>query len=109
MTTAASICSAERSMLIGIGFIGWGAAELTSLIRASASTHFGDAIQPANRCCVSLHTLVPQDHSKANHECSTNAETLSRRRQKSVQLTLKLAPLLLNRGSENTPQVEPAA
>src|SRR3990172_768213 len=109
MTTAVFICSADPSLSIDIGLIDWCAARSTSPISASASTPFGDAIQPINRYCVSLHTLVPQDHSKANHECPTNAETLSRRRQKSVQLTLKLAPLLLNRGSENTPQVEPAA
>lgn len=40
--------------------------------------------------------------SEANHECSVNAETLSRRRQQSVQSTLKLALLFVRRAA--TPQ-----
>src|SRR3972149_5650290 len=95
MTMAAFICSAELSMSINIGLIDSFAARLTSRISASVFTHYADVTPLANRCYVSSHTLAPKNHSKANHERPTNAETLSHRRKKSVQLTLKLAQLCL--------------
>ena len=61
--------------------------------RASASTPCAAATPITSRCFARYLTFVPTNHFRASHERSINAETLSRRCQTSVQLTLKLAPL----------------
>ena len=46
-----------------------------------------------SHCFARYLTFVPTNHFRGSHERSINAETLSRRCQTSVQLTLKLARL----------------
>src|SRR3972149_2988607 len=71
------------------------AAKGNLVFNASASTPCADVTQPTIRCCVRFITLVQTNDSKEDHECSTNAEILSHRCQKSVQLTLGLALLTI--------------
>ena len=66
------------------------AARWTLPITASDSSPYGDVTRIATPSFASRLTTVPINLSKANHECSVNAETLSCRRQKSVQGTLRL-------------------
>ena len=85
-------CSEPSSPSTNTGCIAWSAARSISPIGASASMRCVDATQTINRCCANCPTVEPTNHSEARHECSNNAETWSRRRQKSVPTTLRLAP-----------------
>lgn len=64
---------------------------------ASVSTLCADVSPPTSRCFAICPIHVQTKLSRAHHECSTNAETLSHRCQKSVRLTLKLARLKMRR------------
>jgi hypothetical protein len=82
---------AKPSLSLNTGVIAWCAARWTSPISASASMPCAAAIPITSHCFARYLTFVPTNHFRASHERSINAETLSRRCQTSVQLTLKLA------------------
>ena len=89
--TVTSICSEKPFASINSGYIGWCVVRWILGINAYASTPCADVIPLPSRFSWNCLTNVPPNPSKANHDCSTNAETLSRACQKSVQRTLRLA------------------
>ena len=77
------------------GCTAWCGVRSTSRSCISTSMHCGGVIQPINRCFSKSLFLALINSSKAQYDCSGNAETLSHRCQKSVPSTLRLARLTL--------------
>src|SRR5947208_17140366 len=95
MKPARFICSEDLFASPNSGCIDSFTVRLTLRANACASMHYVVATRMTNRFSANCLIIVLTNPSKANHDCSTNAETLSCRRQKSVQRTLRLALLLI--------------